>query len=312
MTTCAARVYHGIDIGGSKMELVSFDADFNPVQRHRTATPQGSYAEFIDTAAALVERADAALDAPARAIGIALPGVRERRTGRYLSANIPALNGQRVAEDFHARLPTLTHVGNDQQCFVFSEANGGAGDGYASVFGAILGTGASGGLCLHGKLVDGRNGLAGEWGHCGLPASAQHRHGLPLLDCGCGLSGCMDRYISGTGLAMLERHLGGSAADAGAVIALAQNGDARARQALAIHCDLLGQCLAGLILLLDPHVIVLGGGLSQYAPLYTELPAAVARHLFTGVEVPPIIPPHFGDAGGARGAALLAHQALTA
>jgi len=312
MNARAAHVCHGIDIGGSKMELVSFDADFNPVQRHRTATPQGSYTEFVDAVAALVERADAALATPASTVGIALPGVRERRSGRHLSANIPALNGQRVADDLRARLPTLTYIGNDQQCFALSEANGGAGSGYASMFGAILGTGAGGGLCIHGKLVDGRNGLAGEWGHCGLPASALHRHGLPLLDCGCGLSGCMDRYISGTGLAMLEHHLGGNATDASAVIALAQDGNARARQALAIHCDLLGQSLAGLILLLDPHVIVLGGGLSQYAPLYAELPAAVARHLFAGVEVPPIIPPHFGDAGGTRGAALLARQVLVA
>jgi len=306
MNTRTAPICHGIDIGGTKMELVSFAANMRPIQRHRTATPQGSYAAFLDAVTALVERADAALETPASAIGIALPGVRERRTGRHLSANIPALNGQCVAGDLRARLPTLRSVGNDQQCFVLSEANGGAGAGYASVFGAILGTGAGGGLCVDGKLVDGRNQLAGEWGHCGLPASALRRHDLPLLECGCGLTGCIERYVSGSGLAMLERHFGGSAADAAEVIALAQGADARAQRALAIHCELLGQCLAGLVLLLDPHVIVLGGGLSQYAPLYAELPTAVARYLFGGVDVPPIIPPHFGDAGGARGAALLA------
>ncbi len=176
------------------------------------------------------------------------------------------------------------------------------------MFGAILGTGAGGGFCLHGRLLSGFNGLAGEWGHWSVPGHLLQRHGLPLLDCGCGLQGCVERYVSGSGVAMIERHLGGSAADASAVIALAEAGDARARKALDIHRDLLGHSLAALVLALDPHVIVLGGGLSQYAPLYQQLPSAIAAHLFNGVQVPPIVPPRFGDAGGARGAALLACQ----
>jgi len=301
---------HGIDIGGTKMELVSFDAQMNPLQRRRIATPHSDYAGFVDALAALVADADAALDVPATAVGITLPGIRERGTGRQLSANIPALSGHCVAEDFRKRLARPLYLGNDMQCFALSEAHGGAADGYPSMAGIILGTGAGGGFCIEGKLLEGCNGLAGEWGHYCLPASTFQHYGLPLLDCGCGMVGCVDRYISGSGVAHIEHHLGGSAADAGAVIALAQAGDTRAREALEIHHALLGHVLASLVLTLDPHIIVLGGGLSQYAPLYQRLPELVARHLFNGAKVPPIVPPKFGAAGGARGAALRARQML--
>lgn len=308
MAELIAHACYGIDIGGTKIELVACDAAMQVTWRRRVATPQGDYDGFLQAVVTLVAEADAALGRNDAAIGIALPGVRDRRSGRQLSANVPALTGQCVAKDLQARLQRSLHFGNDLQCFALSEAHGGAADGYPSMFGAILGTGAGGGFCLQGRLLSGFNGLAGEWGHWSVPGHLLQRHGLPLLDCGCGLQGCVERYVSGSGLATIERHLGGSAVDASAVITLAETGDARARKALDIHRDLLGHSLAALVLALDPHVIVLGGGLSQYAPLYQQLPAAIATHLFNGVQVPPIVPPRFGDAGGARGAALLACQ----
>ncbi|MGS7839240.1 ROK family protein [Stenotrophomonas maltophilia] len=308
MAELIAHACYGIDIGGTKIELVACDAAMQVTWRRRVSTPQGDYDGFLQAVVALVAEADAALGRSDAAIGIALPGVRDRRTGRQLSANVPALTGQCVAQDLQTRLRRPLHFGNDLQCFALSEAHGGAADGYPSMFGAILGTGAGGGFCLQGRLLSGFNGLAGEWGHWSVPGHLLQRHGLPLIDCACGLQGCVERYVSGSGLAMIERHLGGGAVDASAVIALAEAGDARARQALDIHRDLLGHSLAALVLALDPHVIVLGGGLSQYAPLYQQLPAAIAAHLFNGVQVPPIVPPRFGDAGGARGAALLACQ----
>jgi len=308
MAELIAHACYGIDIGGTKTELVACDAAMQVTWRRRVATPQGDYDGFLRSVVALVADADAALGHNDAAIGIALPGVRDRRTGRQLSANVPALTGHSVAADLQARLQRPLHFGNDLQCFALSEAHGGAADGYPSMFGAILGTGAGGGFCLQGRLLSGFNGLAGEWGHWSVPGHLLQRHGLPLIDCACGLQGCVERYVSGSGLAMIERHLGGAAVDASAVIALAEGGDARARGALDIHRDLLGHSLAALVLALDPHVIVLGGGLSQYTPLYQQLPAAIAAHLFNGVQVPPIVPPRFGDAGGARGAALLACQ----
>jgi N-acetylglucosamine kinase len=189
-----------------------------------------------------------------------------------------------------------------------SEAHDGAAAGYPSMFGAILGTGAGGGYCVGGQLVAGSNGIAGEWGHWSLPATLLQRHELPLLDCGCGLRGCLERYVSGSGLALIHQRRGGAPIDASAVVVLAHQGDAIAEQTLAIHRDLLGYSFASLILAYDPHVIVLGGGLSKLEQLYRDLPDAVAPYLFEGVRVPPILQPTFGDAGGARGAALLARQ----
>lgn len=302
----AAALNYGIDIGGTKIELVACDAEFEVRHRRRIATPQGDYAGFLAALEALVADADAELGSAGAAVGIALPGVRDRRSGLQLSANVPSLTGRSVAADLQARLRRPLFFGNDLQCFALSEAHGGAAEGYPSMFGAILGTGAGGGYCLHGRLVSGFNSLAGEWGHWSVPAHLVQRHGLAVLDCACGLRGCVERYVSGSGLVALYRHFGGEAAEAGEVFAQADAGDARAQQALAAHLDLLGHSLAALVLALDPHVIVLGGGLSQHAPLYEVLPAAVAAHLFNGVQVPPIVPPRFGDAGGARGAALLA------
>lgn len=301
-------ISYGIDVGGSKIELVGCDATLAVRYRHRVATPQHDYPGFLAAIAGLISAADAVAARPVAAIGVALPGVRERHSGRQISANVPALTGRTVGEDLQHHLGRPLHLGNDLQCFALSEARGGAADGYPSMFGAILGTGAGGGLCINGQLLIGLNGLAGEWGHWSVPATLLQRHDLPLVDCGCGLRGCLERYVSGSGLAMIDRHLGGDSGNASAVIALAESGNPRARRALEIHRDLLGHGLASVVLALDPHVIVLGGGLSQYAPLYRKLPSAIARHLFAGVVPPPILPPRFGDAGGARGAALLARQ----
>ncbi len=299
---------YGLDIGGSKIELVAFDAAMQPTYRRRIDTPQAGYEAFLDAITALVAEADAARGGVCNAIGIGLPGVRDRVSGRQLSANVPALTGQRVGFDLEARLQRPLPLGNDLQCFALSEANGGAANGYASMFGAILGTGAGGGYCIEGRLVAGFNGIAGEWGHWSVPAQLLLKHELPLLDCGCGLRGCIERYVSGSGLAALHRHLGGASMDAAALIAAAQAGDELAQRALDIHLDLLGHAFASLVMAVDPHVVVLGGGLSQHAPLYAALPAAVQAHLFAGMRVPPILPPRFGDAGGARGAALLTRQ----
>jgi len=301
--------WYGIDIGGTKIELVACSDDLQVDYRRRIATPTKDYAAFVRSIGELVEAADAELGTRrAIGIGIGVPGVVERASGRQLSANVPALTGQRVGHDLQQHLQRPLHLGNDLQCFALSEAHGGAAQGYASMFGAILGTGAGGGYCVEGRLITGFNGIAGEWGHWTVPATLLMAYGLPLLDCACGLRGCMERYVSGSGLALIHHHLGGDAVDAGAIVELAHGGDAVARRALDIHRDLLGHGFAGLVLALDPHVIVLGGGLSKVERLYDELPSAIAAHLFNGMRVPPILPPKFGDAGGARGAALLARQ----
>lgn len=300
--------YYGIDIGGTKIELVACDARLEVLHRHRIDTPTRDYPAFLEAVTTLIRDADETLGQPAQAIGIGLPGVRDRVSGRQLSANVPALTGQTVGQDLQARIGPPLHLGNDLQCFALSEAHGGAADGQPSMFGAILGTGAGGGYCIEGRLVGGYNGIAGEWGHWSVAAHLLAKHALPVLDCPCGLRGCIERYVSGGGLALIHRQLGGADLDAAAIIARAQQRDDIASRALDVHRDLLGHSLASLIMAVDPHVIVLGGGLSKAERLYRDLPQAIAAHLFQGVRVPPILPPVFGDAGGARGAALLARQ----
>ena len=312
MTSFEVNGYHGIDIGGTKIELVAFAEEgrhLREVHRERVATPGTDFAEFVAAKQGLIARGDAALGSRAP-VGIGLPGVIDSVSGRQLSSNVPALNGRLVAQSLEEALQRPLAVGNDCQCFALSEAQGGAADGLPTMFGAIIGTGAGGGYCVNGRLLRGLNGVAGEWGHCSLAAAQLAMYGLPLHDCPCGRQGCLERYVSGTGLRQLYRHFGGEDETPLAIIARAQGGSATARQTLDVHVDLLGHALATLVLGLDPHAIVLGGGLSQMAHLYDKLPAAIQRHLFSGVRTPPILPPAFGDAGGARGAALLVRQQL--
>lgn len=313
MTNTEPRGYHGIDIGGTKIELVAFAADgdaLNEVHRERVATPGHDFQLFVDAIAGLVQRGDAALGFAAP-VGIGLPGIVDPKSGRQLSSNVPALNGRLAAPVLEQALARRVVIGNDCQCFALSEAQGGAAEGLPSMFGAIIGTGAGGGYCTDGRLHRGLNGIAGEWGHLPAPAHLLERYVLPVIDCPCGRQGCMERYVSGPGMSMLHRHFGGDGAAPMVLAARANVDDPVAAKTLAAHVDLLAHALSGLVLLVDPHAIVLGGGLSQLPHLYQQLPAAVQRHLFAGAHVPPILPPRFGDAGGARGAALLARQQLS-
>ncbi|WP_426174221.1 ROK family protein [Massilia sp. TWR1-2-2] len=314
MMNSEARGYHGIDVGGTKIELVSYieqGHDLKEVHRERIATPCVDFVEFLDAIQALLVRADAVLGMRA-AVGIGLPGITDSESGRQLSSNVPALNGRLVVSSLKEALQRPIAVGNDCQCFALSEAQGGAADGMPSMFGAIIGTGAGGGYCLDGRLLRGSNGVAGEWGHWPLAPSLLAPYALPLYECPCGRRGCLERYVSGPGMSQLHRHFGGGDETPLSIVAHAQSGSATAAKTLEVHVDLLGHALASLVMTLDPHVVVLGGGLSQLAHLYQQLPGAVRRHLFAGVRTPPILPPAFGDAGGARGAALLARQNSTA
>lgn len=306
------RHYHGIDIGGSKIELVAYawqDGQLAECHRERIATPGQDFATFVAAIDALVRRADAVVGAAAP-VGIGLPGTIDGASGRQVSSNVPALNGRLVAPALQEALQRPVTIGNDCQCFALSEAQGGAAHGLPSMFGAILGTGAGGGYCVSSSLQRGFNGVAGEWGHWTVPAPLLARHGLPGYDCACGKQGCLERYVSGPGMTNLHAHFGGDGAEPLAIAARVHGGagSETAVHTLAVHLDLLGHALAGIILAYDPHAIVLGGGLSNLPYLYRELPDAVRHHLFRGVQVPPILPPRFGDAGGARGAALLARQ----
>ncbi|NVD74639.1 ROK family protein [Duganella sp. BJB1802] len=310
MTNSEPRGYHGIDIGGTKIELVAFAEnghELKEVHRERIATPGTDFAEFLLAIQGLVGRADKALGLRAP-VGVGLPGVIDSATGRQLSSNVPALNGRAVAHALKDALERPVAIGNDCQCFALSEAQGGAAHGQPTMFRRHHRHRRRRRYCVDGRLLRGANGVAGRWDHWPLPAAQFAAAALPGLDCPCGRRGCLERYVSGPGMTRLHLHLGGGDETPAAIVAQARAGSAIAAKTMALHADLLGHALATLVLTLDPHAIVLGGGLSQLAHLYDQLPAAMRRHLFPGVRVPPILPPKFGDAGGARGAALLARQ----
>lgn len=303
--------WYGIDLGGTKMELVACDAALTVRHRQRIPTPH-DYHSLVAALTALVRDADAALGVHGvpPPVGIGVPGIVDA-AGRHLCANIACLTGRVLLPVLHQLLDRAITLGNDCQCFALSEAHGGAGAGADSLFGLIIGTGAGAGYVVDGRLVRGRHGAAGEWGHWPLDPHLLRRHELPLLPCACGRAACLERYVSGTGLRDLHAHLGGAGHSAEQLAAQLTAGDALAARVFDLHLDLLGAALAHIILAYDPHVVVLGGGLSQLPHLYTGLQAAIVPHLIPGLGVPPILPPAFGDAGGARGAALLARQAFT-
>ncbi|RFP18719.1 MULTISPECIES: ROK family protein [unclassified Duganella] len=305
------ELFYGIDLGGTKIELVACDAALQVVYRRRIATPHQDFDTLLAALAGLVLAADAELGTCAP-LGLGIPGIIDAASGAHLSTNVPALCGRQLLPALRAQLRRGVVMGNDCQCFALSEAHGGAAAGQPSMLGLILGTGAGAGYCADGLLLAGRQGVLGEWGHWPLAPALLARHGLPPWPCGCGASACLERYLSGRGVSALHQHLSGQAGASAAQLAERRAaGDAAAQAVYALHLELLGAAIATLVLAYDPHVIVLGGGLSRLPHLYRELPAAIAPHLLSGLRPPPILPPMFGDAGGARGAALLARQAGT-
>jgi N-acetylglucosamine kinase len=297
---------YGIDIGGTKIEFVAFDDGLEPVERLRLDTPAHDYQAFTDALAGLIAQADARFGATPP-VGLGMPGLVDRQ-GRALCANLPGVTGHLVARDMAARIGRPVAMLNDTRCFALSEARGGAGEGHRVVFGAILGTGAAGGLVIAGSVEDGHRGLAGEYGHLPLPAALQQRYDLPVLRCGCGLAGCFEAYVAGEGLIGLARHFGADVADSRALAAAWRAGQPAALATLEAFLDILGASFANIVKLCDPDVIVLGGGLSLIDEVCAGLPGAIARHLFAGLASPPVLRARFGDSSGVRGAAILAQS----
>lgn len=292
----------GIDLGGTKIEIVALDADGGERLRRRVATPQGDYAATVDAICALVADAERALGARAT-VGIGTPGSPSRRDGRMRNANSTCLNGRPLAADLAARLGREIRIANDADCFAMSEAADGAGAGAHSVFGVILGTGVGGGIVVGSRLLAGANAIAGEWGHNPLPLPGADD--LPLPPCYCGRAGCIETYLSGPGLAADHARRHGGSLDATMIAARAAAGDAACEASLQRYEARLARALATVINLLDPEVIVLGGGLSRLDRLYRNVPRAWAPHVFSDHIATRLLPAAHGDASGVRGAAWL-------
>lgn len=292
----------GIDLGGSKIELIGLDPDGRERLRRRMPTPQGDYAATVAALAALVEAAEAELGRAA-SIGIGTPGAISPASGLMKNANSVCLNGRPLKQDIETRLGRPVSLANDANCFALSEASDGAGAGAEVVFGVIIGTGCGAGVVVHGRVLTGPNAIAGEWGHNPLPWPAADE--LPGAACYCGRRGCLETWISGPGLERDYQARGGAAVAAPEIAARAAAGDAACEAALQRYESRLARGLAQVINILDPEVIVLGGGLSNLARLYTNVPRLWRDHVFSDAVATRLLPPRHGDSSGVRGAAWL-------
>lgn len=297
----------GIDLGGTKIEGVILDDTGAERPRRRVPTPRDDYGATVAAIAALVGAllAEAGADAAGRSVtvGIATPGSQSPRSGRIQNANSTWLNGRTLGPDLAAALDRPVRLANDANCFALSEARDGAASGARSVLGIILGTGCGSGVVIDGRLVDGPRGIGGEWGHNPLPWATADEIPGPL--CWCGRHGCMETWVSGPALAASYLGSSGATPSGEDIVQRAAAGEEPARLALARHADRLARGLAHVVNILDPEVIVLGGGLSRLGHLYGQLPALMAPHIFADDTRVDIRPPRWGDASGARGAAWL-------
>ena len=298
----------GIDLGGTKIEAAVLDTAGNFRFRERIATPQGDYPATLSAIESLVTQAEATLHQTVIAVGLGHPGSANPLDGRIRNANSTCLNGQTLQVDLQALLKRPVRLANDADCLALSEATDGAARDFASVFGVILGTGVGGGWVIHGQLIQGPNGLAGEWGHNPLPIANADELSGPA--CYCGKLGCVEAWLSGPALvADYQRQTHDKTInDVPALVNAATLGNKDAQRALDRHTQRLARVLAIIINAVDPTAIVLGGGVSQRPGLINDLYAALPAHVFLPAGTPlqtKILLPAFGDSSGVRGAARL-------
>lgn len=292
----------GIDLGGTKMEGLAIDGAGRELARRRVATPPG-YEASLDALAALVAGIESDGGAPAKAVGVGMPGSISPATGLARNGNSTWLNGRPFDRDLQARLGKPVRAANDANCFTLSEAADGAAAGAAIVFGVILGTGCGGGVCVDGRVRDGASGIAGEWGHNPLPWPTAEE--LAIAPCWCGKRGCIETWVSGPALTADHIRAGGDKLRATEIADLAAQGDARAAATIARWCDRVARGLATIINVLDPDVIVFGGGLSRIDALYADVPPLLAKYVFSDYVAACLVENKHGDSSGVRGAAWL-------
>ena len=297
----------GVDFGGTKIEGVLLDPDGKQRARARVPTPRHDYAGCLNAIAGLMARLEAEAGGRAERVGIGVPGAVDRDTGMVHGGNSTWLSGRNLRKDLEDRLERPVRIANDANCFALSEAVDGAGIGAQVVFGAILGSGVGGGIVVRGQLVEGVNAIAGEWGHIPLPTPDDDERPGPL--CSCGVPGHTEAWLSGRSFAAdYARRTNLRVEDAPPaqeVIARAEAGEAAAAETLARYEDRLGRSLALIVNVLDPDVIVLGGGMSNVARLYETVPPIVRAHVFGPRFETRILPNRHGDSSGVRGAAWL-------
>lgn len=292
----------GIDLGGTKIAGAVLDRAGATVATTTIPTPQNDYPATQRAIASVVAKLES-VTTPGLTVGVGIPGSLSPATGLMQNANSTCLNGQPFDRDLEALLGRPARFANDANCFALSEATDGAATGAHTVFGVILGTGCGGGIVIGGKILDGPRGIGGEWGHNPLPWPTPDELAHP--PCWCVRNGCIETWVSGPGLAADHAHVTGQHLTAEAIASAAASGDPQARATLDRHASRLARGLASVVNLLDPDVIVLGGGLSSLPHLYTALPPLMAPYIFAGTTDVTIRPPKYGPASGVRGAAWL-------
>ena len=292
----------GVDLGGTKIEIIALDSDGQTLLRRRIATPQGNYQATIEAIRDLVLGAEHELG-QSGSLGIGIPGAESLASGLIKNANSTCLIGQPLRLDLQNALQREIRLANDANCFALSEAIDGSGRGAQIVFGIILGTGVGGGIVVDGKVLTGANAIAGEWGHNPLPLP--DASDLPLPPCYCGRNGCIETYLCGPALSRDHQQASGEWLEPEAIDRRASFGDTACEATLQRYEMRMARALAGVINLLDPQVIVLGGGLSKLQRLYRNLPKYCGQHVFSDVFYNKILPPAHGDSSGVRGAAWL-------
>lgn len=296
----------GIDLGGTKIEGIVMDQGSRILQRERVPTPAGDYAATLQALVAMVARLEAQVGRPgALRIGFGTPGAVSKLSGRMKNCNSICLNDQPLQQDLERLLQRPVRLANDADCFALSEASDGAAAGAASVFGVILGTGVGGGVVINGHLLSGPNGIAGEWGHNPLPWPRPEWDEVPGPRCWDGRHGSIECWLSGTGLGDDHHRVTGERLRGEDVVARAEAGDERCNATLARYEDRLARALAHVINLVDPEVIVLGGGVSKVPRLYRHVPALWDEWVFSDSVETRLLPAMHGDSSGVRGAAWL-------
>ena len=292
----------GIDLGGSKIEIIALDEKGHSLIRRRVPTPQGDYAATLTAIVALLAAVENELGQRG-SVGLGIPGAEAATGGLIKNANSTCLIGKPLRHDLQTLLQRTIRLENDANCFALSEAIDGAGQGSTVVFGVILGTGVGGGIVVRERVLTGANHIAGEWGHNPLPGQEDAMLAPPA--CYCGRQGCVETWLSGPGLERDHRRHHGEQLSAEAINQRASNGDANCEASLVRYEKRLAKALAQVINILDPEVIVLGGGLSKLDRLYVNVPRYWSPHVFSAQIATRLYPPTHGDSSGVRGAAWL-------
>jgi fructokinase len=292
----------GIDLGGTKIEALAIDDQGVELVRHRIDTPRDDYDATVAAMVGLVQRLEEKAGSSGT-VGAGIPGSISRITGLVKNANSTWLNGRPLDADLIRALGREVRIANDANCFAVSEATDGAAAGKHVVFGVILGTGCGGGVAIGGRVHEGPNGVAGEWGHNPLPWPRPEEY--PGPECYCGKRGCMEMWVSGTGIALDYRTVTGKALTTQEIVSQFEAGDREAAAAMERFEDRLARGLAQVVNILDPDVIVIGGGVSRVKHIYRELPKKLKTYVFGGEASTPILPAMYGDSSGVRGAAWL-------